>query len=278
MERALIVEFTKMSGAGNDFIMIDNRFYNFSVFELSTLAQQVCSRRIGIGADGILALASSESADYRMIYINADGSEGTMCGNGARCLARFAYDRGISKRSVLMQTASKNCEAFIPECGQVRIYLDLPQQYTHPFELEADMLDQFSSIHYVWPGTEHLVCFTKNIHNFPVEYWGPILRKDRKLGPEGANVNFVEVDKSRQEDRLIVRTYEKGVEDETLACGTGAIASVYSARKSEIITEDLCHVQMQGGMLTVGLEKQRVFLEGPVSYVYRGSFEYFFSS
>ncbi len=274
MKRALVIEFTKMNGAGNDFIVIDNRFYHFSVSELSTLAQSVCSRRIGIGADGLLALAPSEipDADYRMIYINADGSIGTMCGNGARCLARFAHERGIDKRSVLMQTSSGNCEVFIPEHGQVRVYLDVPKNYIHPFVLEADQLEQFKSVHYVWPGTQHLVCFTKDIHAVSTEYWGPILRKDRNLGSEGANVNFVEVDTHMT--RLRVRTYEKGVEDETLACGTGAIASVYAARKSGMITEDICQVEMQGGMLTVGLEKQRVFLEGPSTYVYRGSFEY----
>jgi len=273
MKSPLIVEFAKMNGAGNDFIVIDNRFYNFSVPELSTLAPHVCSRRIGIGADGILALSLPEfsDADYRMIYINADGSEGTMCGNGARCLARFAYEGGIPKRSAWMQTASGTCEVCVPENGHIRIYLDIPEDYITSFDVETDLSEQFRSIHYVCPGTQHLVCFITNIHSFPVKNWGAILRKDPNLGSEGANVNFVEVDKTK---RLIVRTYEKGVEDETLSCGTGAIASVYSARKCGEITKDRCVVEMQGGQLTVGLEAHRVFLEGPVTHVYRGSFEY----
>jgi len=270
--KGLIVEFTKMNGAGNDFIVIDNRFYHFSIGELSQIALQLCPRRTGVGADGVLALAPSESrdADYRMIYINADGTEGTMCGNGARCLAKFAYEGGIQKRRVWMQTASGSCQVSIPEDGSVRIYVDPPKNYDRCLHLETQLPDTIDSVHYVWPGTEHLVCFTKDVSNFKVEHWGALLRHDPILAPKGANINFVELDSSKSS--IMVRTYEKGVEAETLACGTGAIASTFVARTSGLLRGHVCDVRMRGGTLTVGFEEELVYLEGPATSVYRGSF------
>ncbi|MCY4001074.1 MAG: diaminopimelate epimerase [Bacteroidetes bacterium] len=270
--KGLIVEFTKMNGAGNDFIVIDNRFYHFSIAELSQIALQQCPRRTGIGADGVLALASPESsdADYRMIYINADGSEGTMCGNGARCLAKFAYEGGILKRQVSMQTASGSCMVSIPEEGPVRIYVDPPKNYDRSLRLETQLPDAIDSVHYLWPGTQHLVCLTNNVVKFKVDTWGPIFRHDPALAPEGANINFVELDSS--DSSIKVRTYEKGVEAETLACGTGAVASTFVAHAVGLIKGHVCHVKMKGGTLTVGLEEDRVYLEGPATSVYRGSF------
>ncbi len=273
MKRTLIVEFTKMNGAGNDFIVIDNRFYEFSVSELSSLAKKVCPRRTGIGADGILALANAESSDtdYRMIYINADGSEGTMCGNGARCLARFACESGIPKSTAYMQTASGTCEVLVPASDPVRIYLDAPVQYNNSVILYFPLPEEISSVHYLWTGTWHLVCFTSSVNQPQIEHWGPLLRNDPALEPEGANVNLVAVDS--ESECLHVRTFEKGVEAETLACGTGAIASMVAARKANLITADVCNVQMPGGILTVGLEGDRIYLEGSTETVYRGSME-----
>jgi len=275
MKRSLIIEFTKMNGAGNDFIVLDNRFYEFSISELSSLAKKVCPRRMGVGADGILALAATKltDADYKMIYINADGSEGTMCGNGARCLARFAYESGYYRDVAYMQTASGICEVHVPGTGPVRIYQDFPQGYNRSIALHSELPDMIQSVHYLWPGTQHLVCFTPDVDQLPVRHWGPLLRRDPGLGSEGANINFVAMGSDPAGTSLRVRTYEKGVEAETLACGTGAIASAVAARKSGFITTDVCVVQMPGGLLTVGLEKDRVYLEGPVEMVYRGSVE-----
>lgn len=275
MKRALIVEFTKMNGAGNDFIVVDNRFYEFSVSELSQIAQQLCPRRTGIGADGVLALATAEhpDTDYRMIYVNADGSEGTMCGNGARCLAKFAFESGFHKTTVHMQTASGICEVHVSRDAPVRIYLEAPRDYDSSVELNKEIPGAITSVHCLWPGTEHLVCFTSGVDQLPVERWGQRLRHDPVLRPEGANINFVTLDPESPDTGIHVRTYEKGVEAETLACGTGAIASVVAARKSGYISSDVCNVQMLGGTLTVGLEEDRVYLEGPAEFVYRGSME-----
>lgn len=275
MKRVLIVEFTKMNGAGNDFIVLDNRFYEFSVSELSQVARQLCPRRTGIGADGLLVLATAEhpDADYRMIYVNADGSEGTMCGNGARCLAKFAFEGGVHKTTVHMQTASGVCEVNVPKNAPVRIYLEPPRNYDGSIKLSKEIPGVITSVHYLWPGTEHLVCFTSSVGQLPVGRWGERLRRDPALRPNGANINFVMLDPESPDTGIHVRTFEKGVEAETLACGTGAIASVVAARKAGLITSDVCNVQMPGGTLTVGLEKDRVYLEGPAEFVFRGSIE-----
>ncbi len=273
MKRPLIAEFTKMNGAGNDFIVFDNRFYAFSVAELSRIARQVCPRRTGIGADGILALAEHADADYRMIYMNADGSEGTMCGNGARCLARFAFERGIRQTTAHMQTASGICEVHVCADPPVRIYMDAPRNYNGAIKLDQPLPSVITSVHYLWPGTEHIVCFTSDIDPLPVAEWGARLRHDPMLQPEGANINFAMLDTDSSGTGIRVRTYEKGVETETLACGTGAIASVVAAQESNLISPDICDVRMPGGILTVGLETDRVYLEGPADFVYRGSIE-----
>lgn len=275
MKRMLIIEFTKMNGAGNDFIVLDNRFYQFSVSELSNLAQQICERRTSIGADGILALAPATipEMDYRMIYINADGSEGTMCGNGARCLARFARASGVDKPVATMQTASGGCEVHAPFDAPVRVYLHPPTKVDHSIQLKTPHPDWISSVHFLRPGTEHLVCFTEDLCEVPVETWGKKLRDDPALAPTGANINFVNLNTDAPAACLHIRTYEKGVEAETLACGTGAVASVVAAQNAGWIASDACDVHMPGGILTVGLEKDRIYLEGPTEIAYRGSIE-----
>ncbi len=275
MKRSLIVEFTKMNGAGNDFVILDNRFYQFSIDELSSIALLLCPRRTSVGADGILALSDAlgQAADYRMIYINADGSEGTMCGNGARCLAKFAFQSGCRKRIASMETASGMSEVHVHEDGNIRLYLDAPTAYTSEVAMECRVPDQIKSIHYLWPGTEHLVCFTSDVHQFPIEQWGKRFRHDPALAPAGANINFVQLESDVNGEYLCVRTYEKGVESETLACGTGAVASVVAARTSGLIQTDECSVHMLGGVLKVGIEGDRVYLEGAAKTVYRGSVE-----
>ena len=274
MKRALIVEFTKMSGAGNDFIVLDNRFYNFSYDELSAISLRMCPRHHGIGADGLLALApaSQDEADYRMVYFNADGSQGTMCGNGVRCLIRFARHAGFDDEEVTVETASGLCHARVGRdaASPIRIYLPAPRHWRPFIQLQSALPEAIESVHYVWPGTEHVVCFASGVAEAPVTAWGSVIRRDAALAPNGANVNFVQV---RKKDTLRVRTFEKGVEAETLACGTGAIASAAAARLTGRVDSPRVCVDMPGGRLTVGLGHGQVFLEGPATTVYRGSFE-----
>ncbi|MDE2833234.1 MAG: diaminopimelate epimerase [Bacteroidota bacterium] len=268
----LVVEFTKMSGAGNDFVVLDNRFYQFSGAELSKIAQQICPRRHGIGADGILALAEAEGGDYRMIYYNADGSEGSMCGNGARCLARYARNTGLNREHVVIETASGAYPADVPgdPTADVCIWFKKPSRWQPDFKLQGVPYEGIAEVQFLWPGTEHLVCFTDSVSSVPVPVLGPVIRSDRALAPDGANVNFVEVAGTAA---LRVRTYEKGVEAETLACGTGAVAAAATAVWSKRLKADRIAVHMPGGVLHVGMSDEAVYLQGPAVTVYRGSVE-----
>ena len=269
-----------MNGAGNDFIVIDNRFYHFSSEELSDLAQRLCRRRFGIGADGILAFSEPMDGenDYRMIYYNADGSRGTMCGNGARCLVRFARDAGITKDELQFETDAGVYRAVFDEgdLDRVRLYVQPPRDYRENVGLRHDLPSELSEPYYIWTGVEHLVLFTGDVEEAPVRTLGPVLRRDEALQPAGANINFVQVTSKASPAALSVRTFEKGVEAETLACGTGAMASALVAQITGRVDNSPIDVQMRGGLLRVGFERSgseisELFLEGPVEHVYRGT-------
>ncbi len=279
MVRKLVVEFTKMAGAGNDFVVIDNRFYHFTPGELSVLARRYCPRRTGIGADGLLALESpSDDADaFFMRYLNADGTT-SMCGNGARCLARFARLAGIDRDEMTFATAWGPYRARVPADPEAPVRLFLP-----PFEAYTpDRVargPQGRPVDYIWTGTHHAVCRVPAVAEVPVERDGAALRYDPAFAPEGTNVNFVEVVDAGQDGgvaRLRVRTYEKGVEAETLACGTGATAAAIVARQRGLIDAETVHVDMPGGRLTIGWAgdpSRELYLEGPAEVIYRGTFE-----
>lgn len=281
--RALIVPFTKMNGAGNDFIILDNRFFRFSDEELAVLARRYCPRRVGIGADGLLALnvAVEEGAHYRMRYFNADGSVGTMCGNGARCLARYARQAGITAEPLVFDTDGGRYTADAPAEGDVRLHVPPPRDFGE-VTLQDAVLD--GPTFGIWTGTEHTVRFVDDTHTAPLATDGPAIRRDSALQPSGANVNFVEIQASSPDGtaRVRARTFEKGVEAETLACGTGALASALAARLSGRVATDRIEVEMPGGTLRVGFtlgpdgtaESVRgLTLEGPAETVYRGTLE-----
>ena len=284
MKRALVIEFTKMNGAGNDFIVIDNRFFHFSADELSRLARRLCPRRTGIGADGLLAFASPDAPEhhFRMVYYNADGSRATMCGNGARCLARYARQAGITDEEVLLESDAGVYRARVPEDedAPVRLYVGDPRDWQPALALDRPSPLEVP-LQYIWTGTEHTVCFVPDVRQAPVAEAGRRIRHDDALAPAGANVNFVEVVERGGEAAaagLVVRTYEKGVEAETQACGTGAIAAAVAARLSGHVDSDEVVVQMPGGVLTVGFTVEGdtvtdVYLEGPAAFVFRGTVE-----
>lgn len=269
-----------MNGAGNDFIVIDNRFFHFSDDELADIARRYCRRRFGIGADGVLAFNVPRESSYhfRMRYVNADGTIGTMCGNGARCLARFARRSGIEADDMLFETDAGAVRAYVPagDGEPVRIYPGPPRDFVRAMELTTDEAREAGPVHYLWAGTEHAVCFVSNVSETPVSKWGPAIRRDAALAPNGANVDFVEV--FDRAGRLRARTFEKGVEAETYACGTGAIAAAVTARLLGRVDQDRIVVEMPGGPLTVGMSildggVDDVYLEGTAEVVYRGTFE-----
>jgi len=284
MTRSLVVEFTKMHGAGNDFIVVDNRFFHFSDEELSTMAATWCPRRTGIGADGLLALAPPQDAahDYRMRYFNADGSRARMCGNGARCLARFAYEAGVDNEVLTFESDAGRYRADVssPPGDAVRLHVPPPRDFASGPAREEDGSAVDGPVHYVWTGTEHVVCFVEDLDEVAVETVGPAIRHDPRWAPEGANANFVQVVKrtDREPARLRVRTYEKGVEAETQACGTGALAAAVVARLLDRVAGRVVPVAMPGGTLRVGLDVANgtvsgLYLEGPAVKVFRGTID-----
>ncbi|MBO6575783.1 MAG: diaminopimelate epimerase [Rhodothermales bacterium] len=261
--RTLVVEFTKMSGAGNDFIVIDNRFYHFSEDELSNFAVRYCARRSGVGADGLLALQASEEQHFRMKYVNADGSVGSMCGNGARCLARYAFDAGIQHELLVFETDAGRYEAAVTG-DVVRLFVPPHEEFrTVPH-------DEFGpGRFYIWTGCEHTVVFVDDVAAVDVANEGARLRRGHQ--PAGTNVNFVQVAGAA----LKVRTFEKGVEAETLACGTGATASAAVSRLTGRLSGTHIDVHMPGGILGIGFDASggAKYLEGPAVTVYRGTLE-----
>ena len=274
--KRLVVEFTKMHGAGNDFIVIDNRFYHFSPEEQQEIARRWCSRTEGIGADGLLAYEAPDDEEhhYRMRYTNADGSRATMCANGARCLARYARDSGIGAEIMAFESDDGLYRVSVTDNEQVRLFLPPPKKYQEQVALsEATVCGPYA---FIWTGTEHVVCFVDDVAAAPVAEEGSAVRGDTALAPNGTNVNFAEV----RGDALHVRTYEKGVEAETRACGTGAVAAALVARFTGRVSAAEIPVHMAGGTLLVGAaievdnEAHEVYLEGPAVKVFRGTIEY----
>lgn len=324
MQRKLVVEFTKMQGAGNDFLVLDNRFFHFSREELSAIAHRFCTRRFGIGADGLLALGPSDEADFSMIYVNADGSAATMCGNGARCLALFAVRSGIGGPDVSFTTDAGRYHARVmppaPDAAdsnessteadsageRVRLFVPDPKRWKPDVVLDRPLPEGLDTVHYIWTGTHHVVGFVEAVDSAPLETWGPRIRHDPAMRPEGTNLNLVEV-LAREGGRIRsirVRTFEKGVEAETLACGTGVLASAVTAARQpqhtgaqeevaapsnpegvrvtgidELADAGPIHVVSRGGPMTVGRaplgdRTDHLYLEGPVASVFRGTFEW----
>lgn len=273
VKRKLVLEFTKMNGAGNDFVVLDNRFYAFTPEELSPLARDLCRRTEAVGADGLLALAPAdeEAHDFRMLYFNADGSRATMCGNGARCLARFARQAGFDRDRLTFETDAGLYRADVLADAEADVTIHVPP----PRDFRTVSLDHEAAC-YVWTGTEHAVLFCDDVRMVPVAQRGARLRHDPSLAPAGANINFVEV-LDAERNLLRVRTFEKGVEAETRACGTGALASALAALFTGRIAALPATVEMPGGRLVVSARRtgattvEALSLSGPAEITFRGS-------
>lgn len=247
------------------------------------MAARFCPRRTGVGSDGLLSLqvADREDVHYRMAYYNADGSLGTMCGNGARCLARFAHEANAGGPELVFSSDAGVYRADILEDGLVRLFVPQPTSFERDIPLEGGTPEDVLSCHYLWTGTEHLVAFVEDTRDLNIASMGPALRADRALGEAGANVNFVQLLASggvEEAARLRVRTFEKGVEAETLACGTGSIASSLVTALTDRSQARRFEVEMPGGLLSVGFEgaasnPSNLYLEGPAETIYRGNLE-----
>ncbi|MFA5388274.1 MAG: diaminopimelate epimerase [Candidatus Omnitrophota bacterium] len=265
-----ILKFTKMVGAGNDFIIIEGEIKG-----LNALAKRLCDRKTGIGADGILALEESKTADLRMRVFNADGSEAEMCGNGLRCAVLF---KGI-RRKVKVETKAGIYEGEITGENRVKARMEEPKDLKLNIPLKVNT--RKIKVHFVNTGVPHVVVFVSGIDKIDVDAIGSAIRYHKEFKPKGANVNFVEI---MDESNIKVRTYERGVEGETLSCGTGSVASaiitnhIRSIGKSagmKQITDTEINVHTAGGVLKAGFKKilneiRDVYLEGETRVVFTG--------
>ena len=265
----MLVSFTKMNGAGNDFVMIDNRNRAFSLD--ASRVTLLCDRHRGVGADGVLAVEpSTQGADFRMRYYNADGGEAEMCGNGARCFARFARRLGAGNAEMSFETLAGIIKASFPG-DLVCITMSEPNSYRAPFDLVIN--GRTLNVHFLNTGVPHVVVFADDIAPIDVVKEGAALRHHPAFAPRGTNANFVQV---LAPESIAIRTYERGVEAETLACGTGvcAAALLHSLRAG---LASPIKVKVRGGdTLEVGFEPSdggfhNVTLTGPADFVFDGT-------
>jgi diaminopimelate epimerase len=261
--------FVKMSGAGNDFVVIDNR-----ALALSLTTEQIahlCDRHFGIGADGLLAVEPAEQpdVDFRMRYYNADGGEAEMCGNGARCFARYVHPlrRANAEQVRFLTPAGLITGEYVGD--EVRINL------TAPIETQIHQRADFGwgeiEYHFMNTGVPHTIVYVLDVAQADVVNQGRAIRRS-PIFPKGTNVNFVQITDS---GKLVVRTYERGVEDETLACGTGVVASALLTHRVRNLALPLCVKVRSGDVLTVDARVQEaafldVTLTGPATEIFSG--------
>jgi diaminopimelate epimerase len=269
MDPQFPVPFAKMSGTGNDFIIIDHRRPFLHGVDLAAFARSICTRKFSAGADGLILIEEAADADFQWQFFNADGSLAEMCGNGARCAARFAFEKKIAPARMRFLTLAGVIEAEMIG-AEVKIRL------TPPSGLELDrrvqLADGPQTVHFLNTGVPHAVLFTEDNSAAPVVTRGREIRHHALFGPAGTNVNFVQV---LGESGLHVRTYERGVEDETMACGTGAVASAIIAALSGSVRPPVAVTTSGGEQLTIHFrlhdkQAEEVFLQGPALIVYEG--------
>ena len=275
--------FAKMSGAGNDFIVFD-KIVNPDLILDSNAIKRLCHRRNGIGADGIITIGDSDSYDFMMEYYNSDGSTGSLCGNGARCAIKFAE----STKRVKQQKAKfiSNGKSYIGEVlndSQVKVYFNEPQNLKYNFKVKA--FDQLINASFVDTGSPHVVIniieilkdpekrqlFYENINDVPVYEIGKEVRNLPEFLPDGTNVNFYFI----KDNQVYIRTYERGVEDETLACGTGNAATAIVINNLHKIAPPITLNTRGGDKLIIDFEKgndiiRNLTLTGPVKVVFTG--------
>ncbi len=252
------MKFYKYQGTGNDFVVVDDRANSFPISQ--EYIAHLCHRRFGIGADGLMLLQNAEGYDFRMIYFNSDGTEGSMCGNGGRCLVRFAHDLGIIGEQTTFIAVDGEHEAKV---SVDKISLKM---------IDVSEIDQQADYDFMNTGSPHYVTYTDDLEHYDVYGSGKAIRYGEPFGSKGGtNVNFVEV---KGENALAVRTYERGVEDETYACGTGVTACALSANL-RLGFDNYVDIKVMGGQLRIEFEKtengyQNIYLIGPAVRVFEG--------
>ena len=264
------MRFTKMHGAGNDFIIIDNISGTIPEERLSPLAAELCRRRLSVGADGMMVLTKPrDGGDVAMLFYNSDGSLGEMCGNGARCLAAYAFEKGLAGEKMRIETTAGNVYAQREDKLRYRVLLNLPEVIDP--DRETGSGERCVYIELGNPGLPHAVFLRDEIDTEKLRAEGKKYRYDPAF-PKGANVSFA---KLSGENRVEAVTYERGVEDFTLACGTGCGAIVTALEAKGLASGEGLSISMPGGELWAGLKKENgkireLALAGPVKFVFEG--------
>jgi diaminopimelate epimerase len=259
----MLVHFSKYHGTGNDFVLIDGRELDFPSQDQG-LIKNICHRRFGVGADGLILLENSKEEDFAMKYFNADGKEGSMCGNGGRCITAFANRLGLAGRDIRFEGIDGIHHASILPEGVIRLKLS-----------DVEGIRELEDGYLVNTGSPHFVRFVEDLENRLMNLEGREIRHESRFGPEGVNVNFVEELDSA--NTLFVRTFERGVEAETWSCGTGVTAAAISSYKRKKTDKITYKIITKGGELEVDYKVSEayifteVYLSGPASHVYDGS-------
>jgi diaminopimelate epimerase len=267
--KSKMIEFYKMSGSGNDFIIIDNRDLSLNVGDLPAFARRVCARKISVGADGLFLIEPSRTVDFKWQFFNSDGSVAEMCGNGSRCVARFAYLKGITGKKMSFETIAGIISAEVND-DIVKVKLTDPSSVKAKIKIAANgqefILDSIDT------GVPHAVVFVDDLDNCDVYDNGRKIRYHKNFAPRGTNADFAAV---INQHKIKVRTYERGVEDETLACGTGMVAAVLTAAQRGLVESPTDVLVQSGETLRIYFTKKddrfgEIYLEGKVKIVYHG--------
>ncbi|MBN2272755.1 MAG: diaminopimelate epimerase [Bacteroidales bacterium] len=261
----MLLNFSKYQGAGNDFIIVDNRDNNFPRSDKSLVAR-LCDRKFGIGADGLMLLQNAATGhDFEMVYFNSDGRESTMCGNGGRCIAAFAARLQLIEKETTFLAADGMHEAILLQPETVRLHMT-----------DVDKVEKNDAFCFLNTGSPHYVKFVTDAAGINVYHEGMNIRYSNRFKEQGTNVNFVQ----DMGDSIFVRTYERGVENETLSCGTGIVASAISSYLQKNTDEPsfTIPVSAPGGKMVVSFDHKNgkftnIWLEGPAIFVFEGKIE-----
>jgi diaminopimelate epimerase len=268
-----MLKFAKLHGNGNDFILIDELSKEvIADDDKSDFALKYCDRRFGIGADGILYLGRSDKAEIKMRILNSDGTEAEMCGNGIRCLVKYALDKGYIKEKATVETLA----GILPVSSRIEdktwVTVDMGKPLFKRENIPAQETGEFLNVHIhgyrvsaVNTGVPHAVIFVDSLEDVDLLVKAPEIRHD-PVFPKGTNVNFVSVD---SDNEITIRTYERGVEDETMSCGTGSVACAAVAHRLGK-TGRRVKVNTKGGELMISLSDDTAFMEGPAERVFDG--------
>ncbi len=257
------INFSKYHGNGNDFVVIDNRSNTFPAGD-NELVRRLCDRNFGIGGDGLMLMEKKDGYDFHMRYFNSDVREATMCGNGGRCMIHFAYRLGVVKHTVVFSGIDGRHEGSISGQKTVRLRMK-----------DVTAIEQDGDAYIIDTGSPHYVVFTDDVDDMDVVARGREVRYSDKFSPGGINVNFVCVRKNG----IHIRTYERGVENETLACGTGSVAAAICARLKSPLSDHTVKVYTSGGLLEVSFKTRSksiftdIWLTGPAQFVFEGTID-----